>query len=190
MISANVHPHGFASLSSGSEIHKLPGGCLQPGSQKWDSAPASRAPVCPNYFSGTRQNLGRAQSTCVHLESAAGRVHVRRDGALRSETGEWARVRGATPRQVTPRQATPRQATPKQVTPRQATRPESVSAVGRWGRWEEKRGQDRASHRQATQPESVGAEGRWGRREEKATPGPCKVTLKLKTEELAVKPGC
>ena len=110
---------------------------------------------------------------------------MRRDGALRSETGEWARVRGATPRQVTPRQATP-----KQVTPRQATRPESVSAVGRWGRWEEKRGQDRASHRQATQPESVGAEGRWGRREEKATPGPCKVTLKLKTEELAVKPGC
>ena len=175
MISANVHPHGFASLSSGSEIHKLPGGCLQPGSQKWDSAPASRAPVCPNYLSGTRQNLGRAQSTCVLLEPAAGHVHVRRDGALRSETGEWARVRGATPRQVTPRQA---------------TRPESVGAVGRWGRWEEKRGQDRASHRQATQPESVGAEGRWGRWEEKATLGPCKVTLKPQTEELAVKPGC
>ena len=175
MISANVHPHGFASLSSGSEIHKLPGGCLQPGSQKWDSAPASRAPVCPNYLSGTRQNLGRAQSTCVLLEPAAGHVHVRRDGALRSETGEWARVRGATPRQVTPRQA---------------TRPESVGAVGRWARGEEKRGQDRASHRQATQPESVGAEGRWGRWEEKATLGPCKVTLNPQTEELAVKPGC
>lgn len=92
MISANVHPHGFASLSSGSEIHKLPGGCLQPGSQKRDTAPVSRAPVCPNDLSGTRHNLGRAQSVCVRLGPAAGRIHVRRSGALGSEASEWVRA--------------------------------------------------------------------------------------------------
>lgn len=91
MISANVHPHGFASLSSGSETHELPGGCLQPGSQKRDTAPTSRAPVCPNYLSGTRRDLGRVQSVCVCLGLAAGCIHVRRSGALGSEASEWVR---------------------------------------------------------------------------------------------------
>lgn len=52
------------------------------------------------------------------LGAAAGRVHVRGEGALRSETSEWVKARRGPPKQ--------------------ATQSESVGAEWRWGRWEKK----------------------------------------------------
>ena len=70
--------HGFASLSSGSESHELRGGGPQPGSREPNPAPASRAPVCPNYLSGSKQSTGASLRACVPL--AAGLVQMREKG--------------------------------------------------------------------------------------------------------------